>query len=550
MVEPENRYSKARAKRDSHVQDILKSGAGKKVVVAGPGTGKTYLFREILKGKNETLTLTFVNALVEDLSLELYGTSKVKTLHSYARGLLKDLWKKSINIFPKLSGVIRQDAQVLTGMDVDFDKIFHDRDDKNEYIEFYKKRKKYYDDYYGYTDIIFAAVKYLEVHRDEIPKYEQIVVDEFQDFNQLEVSLIDLLSEKSQILLAGDDDQALYDFKSASAKHIRDRHDNKDFGFEGFNLPFCSRCTRVIVDAANDFITSATENKLFTERIRKPFQYFEDEEKDQISEQNPSIKYSQLFARKIPWFIAKKVDEVAGETRSKFSVLIISPTKLQSRMIARSLKGKGFRSVEYTERDTEREPTLLDGLKLLLDNNESNLGWRIVARSLMDRKDFEQILKESTKNEAKTIHELIATDCKKQAKEMFKILKKVKNDKSIDKRHLDTLEKMGLKPFEIIKDSLGDGLNDDARGVINPGLRNISIKSTTVQGSKGLSADYVFITHFDDQYFIDKNGLSDRDVCKFLVALTRAERKVFLISSQKQQPTFLKWIKNERISTE
>ena len=82
------------------------------------------------------------------------------------------------------------------------------------------------------------------------------------------------------------------------------------------------------------------------------------------------------------------------------------------------------------------------------------------------------------------------------------------------------------------------------------GIRKIPIKSTTIQSSKGLSADYVFITHFDDRYFIKNNGnISDKDIRNLLVALTRAKKKVFLISSNTtKRPTFLGWINADRIS--
>ena len=211
------RYDKANNEREKYVDAVLKSSSYKKIVVAGPGTGKTSLFKEILEGKKNSLTLTFVNALVEDLSLDLCGLSDVKTLHSFARSALSK-FLENVKVFPKLSEVIKEDARILLNKKVDFDYLFHNRDDENEHIEFYKKRKKYYDGYYGYSDIIFAIVKLLEIKENKIPTYEQIVVDEFQDFNKLEVSLIDLLSLKSPVLIAGDDDQALYGFKSASAE--------------------------------------------------------------------------------------------------------------------------------------------------------------------------------------------------------------------------------------------------------------------------------------------------------------------------------------------
>jgi len=172
-----NRYDKAKIERQEHVDEILNSPSKKKIVVGGPGTGKTHLFKRILEGKNKTLTLTFVRSLVEDLSLELCGSSDVKTLHSFARHILSST-SKNIKIFPKLPEVIMEDTKLLTNKEIDFRKLFNNMDDQNFYIKLYKKRKDYYGGYYGYSDIIFAIVKYLEKEKSKIPSYDQVVVDE------------------------------------------------------------------------------------------------------------------------------------------------------------------------------------------------------------------------------------------------------------------------------------------------------------------------------------------------------------------------------------
>lgn len=337
-----DKYETSKAERQKYVDAVLNSQSKKNIVVAGPGTGKTYLFKEVLKGKKKTLTLTFVNALVEDLSLELCGISDVKTLHGFARSALGTATSDSIKVFPKLSEVIKEDAKILLGKDINFDQLFHNRDDENEHIEFYKKRKNYYDKHYGYSDIIFAIVKYFESNKDKIPSYEQVVVDEFQDFNKLEVSLIDLLAEKSPILLAGDDDQALYDFKSASPEHIRQRHGVENTDYTSFTLPYCSRCTRVIVEATNDIMGKAIKNGNLSGRIEKEYKYFDDEKKDKECEKHPKIGHGQLYAKQIPWFIEQRIGEIAEHEKSNFSVLIISPTKVQIRSIVTALKNKGF----------------------------------------------------------------------------------------------------------------------------------------------------------------------------------------------------------------
>lgn len=541
----EDKYTKAHAERQKHIDAILASPSRKKIVVAGPGTGKTFLFKKALEGKSKTLTLTFVNSLVEDLSLELYGMSEVRTLHSFARGVLG-----KAKVFPKLSAVITEDASLLLDQELDFDKLFHNREDGSRHIAFYKERKNYYDKHYGYSDIIFAAVKYLEVNPEKVPVYDQIVVDEFQDFNKLEVSLIDLLAEKNPILIAGDDDQALYEFKSASAEHIRQRHSDDQPDYESFNLPYCSRSTRVIVDAANDIIANAGGNGHLKGRVSKPYIYFEDQRKDADCAKYPRLVHTSQFARRIPWFIENQIAGIAEDVKEKFSVLIISPTKTQCRHIAQALRKKGFENVDYVDRQDDKNPVLLDGLRLLLDDDKSNLGWRIAARCLMGKKEFAELLKETHKEGTKSVHEILGADFKTRVKKMLTTLRGVIKDSDVNKERLaEFLSCTDFDPFRLAKAALKDEIVGNTYKMGNPGIRKIPIKITTIQSSKGLASEFVFITHFDELYFVGDSGkgMTDRDISSFLVALTRARKRVVLISSRNEDPTFLTWIKPERI---
>lgn len=547
---PEDKYVSAFKARQGHVDAVLESPSRKKIVVAGPGTGKTHLFKKILSGKRNTLTLTFINALVEDLSLELCGLSDVKTLHGFARAVLgREV--EDIKVFPKLSEVIKEDAEILLNQKINFDRLFHDRDDRNIHIQFYRKRRKYYD-YYGFSDIIFAVVKLFEKDRDKIPSYEQVVVDEFQDFNKLEVSLIELLSEKSPVLLVGDDDQALYDFKSASPGHIRKRHSGELPGYTSFGLPYCSRSTRVIVEAANDVVRQASANGFLKGRIRKQFRYFDHKTKDRDSAANPKIGHTTIFATQIPWFIQKQIVEIAKATKDRFSVLIISPTKNQSRAIVDSLREKGFMAIESVEKKTDERPTLLNGLEILLEDYGSNLGWRIVAKFVLDKEAFDKALKRTYEPGAIPFVEIIGSDVKKRVKKMVQVLRAVKKGETTEAAQLESLfRQLEIDPHEMAKNALRIDLLSSRQRVGYPGVRKIPIKASTIESSKGLAAEYVFITHLDDLFFIkddDKSSISDRDICKFLVALTRAKTKVFLISTdQKSRPSFLKWIDKDRI---
>ena len=547
-----DKYALARRKRQEHTDAVMFSASNKKIVVGGPGTGKTHLFKSILKGKKKPITLTFVNALVEDLSLDLCGLSEVKTLHSFARGELKRATGKPVQVFPKLAKVITEDARILLNEDIDFDYLFHNRDDGNKHIAFYKKRKTYYG-HYGYSDVVFEAVKYFEHQDNRIPTYGQIVVDEFQDFNALEVSLIDVLAKKSPILVAGDDDQALYEsLKSASSKHIRQRFNEPTSGYAHFTLPHCSRCTRVIVEAFNDIVTGATKDGHLTGRIPKPFEYFDDQGKDKDSEANPLLIYSQVYARQIPWFIQKHIAKTAEEVRGKFTVLIICPTNTQCNSMVVALRRKGFQSVASVERKDAEEPTLLDGLKLLLEDDKCNLGWRITGRHVLAPAEFGALLKQSDKDSAGPLGGLIEAGRRKEVSQMLTVLRAVRDGRDTDEGALvELLKKIDRDAYGVAKDRLRENLRSDVPSVSNPGIRKTPITVTTLQGAKGLDADYVFITHLDDQYFVkdkDKAKLCDQDICNFLVALTRARKRVFLVpSNTTRTPTFLKWVNEKRI---
>ena len=109
----QDKYDEALSNRQKYVEDIVNDSAKNKIVVAGPGTGKTFLFQKILAGKDNTLVLTFINALVEDLSKDLFGLTEIKTLHSFARQQLEQVKRQPIQIYPVLSKVIKQDAELL-----------------------------------------------------------------------------------------------------------------------------------------------------------------------------------------------------------------------------------------------------------------------------------------------------------------------------------------------------------------------------------------------------------------------------------------------------
>src|SRR5690242_18455319 len=85
----------------------------------------------------------------------------------------------------------------------------------------------------------------------------------------MEAGFIDVLSTKSPIVIAGDDDQALYSqLRGSIWDFIRSLHHGDEY--EKFVLPFCMRCPAVIVAAVNDIMATARRfKKLLVESISR-----------------------------------------------------------------------------------------------------------------------------------------------------------------------------------------------------------------------------------------------------------------------------------------
>ena len=273
-------YDKYALKRTAYIEAILNSDASKKLIMAGPGTGKTFLFQQICKrkleeGESKILALSFINELVDDLSRDLYQLAEVKTLHSFALSKIPS----EKNMFLRLGSVIEGDYTIAFGNQVDFNRIFCNLINAEEELNFYSKRRKYYN-FFSPNCSVYTLIKIFERNEGRIPKYSLILIDEFQDFNKLE-------SRLSPVVIVGDDDQSLYDFKYAEPADIRNKQSSEEF--ETFALPYCSRCTKGIIKAYKKLIDTAQSKGYLKQRVPKEYRYFPSEGKDCCSDAHPRI---------------------------------------------------------------------------------------------------------------------------------------------------------------------------------------------------------------------------------------------------------------------
>ena len=84
--------------------------------------------------------------------------------------------------------------------------------------------------------------------------FDDVIVDEFQDINLLDAKLINLISGQSSLLITGDDDQAIYGFRGATADYLIYPKQELHREFTSFELAINYRCPPRILDAAGKLI--------------------------------------------------------------------------------------------------------------------------------------------------------------------------------------------------------------------------------------------------------------------------------------------------------
>ncbi len=405
----------------------------------------------------------------------------------------------------------------------------------------------------SYNDAVYRIFKLLKEKPVLIPEYNQIVVDEYQDFSLLEVSLLQLLAEKSPILIAGDDDQALYSFRHASSQYIRSLA--TDESFSRFELPYCTRCTDVIVQSTRRVIEKASASGLLEGRIDKPYQCYLPS-KRAVSEAHPKITHAECTMQTNPVpimskYVKKCIDEISQEDieeshRGKFpTALIVGPPHF-ARMIAKYVQ-------EYypqlkLKAGQKLQVELVDAYRFLRGDPNSRIGWRIVAE-LFPPKDWESIISHAVL-EGEELHELLGDDYKRPHLENLELIEHMVQGGSIpevEKKRLSEL--LGIDPDDIATKMRQDSDAAESSDEEEADPSKPTIIATSLVGSKGLQASHVFIVGVNEEHFPHSNAAPTEDeVCQLLVALTRTKVQCHLVTTKRlgrnplNRSLFIDWL--------
>lgn len=289
------------------------------LVIAGAGSGKTKVLTHkiayLIEEKNikpwNILAITFTNKAANEMKEritnligEVANDMWIGTFHSICVKILRKFidrvgYNSDFVIFDT-SDQKTLIKQCIRSLNLD-DKIYTDRgviaeisNSKNEMLtpmqyklrtnneirkekiaeiyEIYQRRLKE-NNALDFDDIINLTIQILTENQDVLEyyseKFKYVLVDEYQDTNKAQFTLITLLSGRhGNITVVGDNDQGIYSFRGADITNILNFE--KDFpGTKIIKLEQNYRSTKAILDAANAVIKhneKKYEKNLWTEK--------------------------------------------------------------------------------------------------------------------------------------------------------------------------------------------------------------------------------------------------------------------------------------------
>ena len=523
-----NLLEKQSEKRQQYLDTVLASPNPRKLIVAGPGTGKTHTFGQLFRNsaRNDNLALTFIKNLVDDMNNEFGDVAEVKTFHAYCKKILHKRYG-SIELVPFLTQLIEEDANFLGYEYSKFNSAFQNLDENSDEICFYLDRGDYYRAV-SFDDSVFRVYKAVKENEYVLPKYNQIVIDEFQDFNPLEIAFINELQRNSPILIVGDDDQAVFSLRNSSPDFLREKMYSGEY--EIFELPFCSRCPRIVVEATTVFVEAAIKRGNFVSRISRPFVPCL-EDKDYENQAYPKIisattsniacqsKLIQIGIENIP------EGDIREAYQESYPCALIVGKRQFLNPLYKSLK-KYYSNIAFKQAE-RRGYSILDGYNFLLKQADSNLGWRILASCVLSDRTLREVVHSS--QDGSPINSLIPQEF--VDKHSMVIEKLGKEELSGDDQI--TLQKLLGDQFQVVIDHFFPAKEDEEEP--DPDHSKPSILLSSFEGCKGLSAGHVFVVGLNEGIMpkIYSNGyFHDIECCKFIVAMTRTRKLLYLLSNR------------------
>ena len=583
---------------------------GSILILAGAGSGKTrtityriaHMIENIGISPYSILAVTFTNKAakemrerVEELVGDVAKACTISTFHSFGMRLLR-MYGKEVGYNSNFTIYDTDDQKrivkaILKGQNLSINgvklterdlvsmisKIKEQIKTLDEYSVMNKQIVEVYDKYnrallesnaMDFSDILLNTYKLLqksEILEKVQNKYKYIMIDEYQDTNNLQYKIIDLIARKSSNLcVVGDENQSIYGFRGANILNILNFENNYN-NAKIIKLEENYRSTTTILDAANELIKnnkSSKDKKLWT--------------------QNGKGDLIKVLACDNARDEVSRIIEIIKENHQNGiayrDMTILYRTNAQSRLFEEgflryNIPHKVFGGVSFYSRAEIKD--IIAYLSIIVNpQDELNLQRIInVPKRKVGEKGIEKIITYARENNLNLLEALshikeisgLTVVGKEKLLEMYDIIKELKDlsytetasyivQTLIDKiKYIDYIKEnysdaeARIENIDEFKNSILELENVVGELRLNEYLENVSlisatddleeksdyVKLMTIHNSKGLEFPIVFLVGFENEIFPGSRAMfeekemeEERRLC--YVALTRAEKKLYL----------------------
>lgn len=595
-----------------------KAGAkvnGPLLILAGAGSGKTrtityriaYMIQELGISPYSILAVTFTNKAakemrerVENLIGEDGKRAMISTFHSFGLRLLRVYSKvvgydSNFTIYDTddqkkvVKGIMKQ--LVIKNKDLTEGKIVsrisklkedgispeeYEKDhrfepDANIIYEVYKRYNQTLKENNGmdFSDILTNTYKLLE-NREVLEKLQEkfkyIMVDEYQDTNNIQYKIINKIAAKYRnICVVGDENQSIYGFRGADIRNILDFE--KDYpDAVVIKLEENYRSTKIILDAANEVIKNnktSKDKKLWTKKVSG----------DKIILKPCSDGRDEVN------FVIEEIVEMRKDGRRYNDFTILYRTNAQSRLFEEgflryNIPYKVFGGMQFYQRAEIKDilaylsviNNTRDGINLdrIINVPKRKIGDKTIEKIKNYAEEKGLSIYDSLK-EAENISGLSSavTEKLKEFSNMMAELEELSFELPVSELFDEVIKKAGyfsylnssyddaesrIENVEELKNSIIELENVVDNLTLREYLENVSlvsatddldsereyVKLMTIHNAKGLEFPVVFLVGMEDEIFpnttkvmIDNESLEEeRRIC--YVAITRAEEKLYI----------------------
>jgi len=560
------------------------------VVLAGPGSGKTYLLGDRIKGlldngvsKDNITVLTYTTDANHEMIARLTSFSEpwkinypdlppISTMHSLGLKIIQEkprqlkLRKTDLKVQENetIKRLIFRDAGLILGHNEEIaiksclckqygdckpDVGKSDCEICAKYWEIMSKCNRV-----DFDDQILLACKILESNPDLLKKYQNqsqhLLVDEYQDINIAQFRLIELLSRQSRngLFVVGDDAQSIYAFRGANPSFILNF--TKHFpNAKKATLCKAHRCPKKIMHAA--FTILETHYKDWTGRPELEYSRGEGEEPLVYK-----IGNEHAEAKKVAKIVASGVNE-------KKDVLVLSPKKDVFPLIITDLAKRGI----YCDCNISFLPERIERANLYVQwvtASEDNFLTRLVIENLLNT----GIVKIPGENKKKLRNPESIKRRVEVEKEIARLWESVDRGHSLFEQILQEPQTNGIVnklrsiftglheayhnhakyPGEFAKQlvvssslwtepaKLSEDLSEVTRLLTPTGIPIVGcVRLRTMRKAKGLGAQIVIIVGLEDDMVPAASSDIAEQARLLYVSMTRAKEKLYLFHSLRRE---------------